>query len=355
METSRSPEGPDAATRPLLSAVLIVRDEATVITECLAAFEGLVDETVVYDTGSLDRTRELARAAGAVVLEGYWDDDFSRARNEAARAAQGEWLLVVDADQQVVADRAALRALLEREQDRPRPVEVYQVLVENDSQPGGNDYANWQSQLVRADAVRWVGSVHERPVPVDGGEAVVATAPPHLLRIRHLGYADQEVIRRKGRRNARIAQAQLDRLTAGGVPEDPAAVAEVLMALGRGLVGAGQDQLAVNTFEAVRELAPGTSAWIEATESLARVLLAAGHDEVVVVLADQLHEAGAAPRYADWLRAQALAQLGRPGEALTLIEGLEELVDSTGRRFGLGQVEQMRALLHQLLAQPVDR
>jgi glycosyltransferase involved in cell wall biosynthesis len=94
----------------LLSAVLIVRDEAAGIADCLASLRPTVDEIVVYDTGSVDGTRELARAAGARVIEGFWDDDFGRARSAAAESAAGAWLLVVDADERLVADPAAVRS-----------------------------------------------------------------------------------------------------------------------------------------------------------------------------------------------------------------------------------------------------
>ena len=139
-------------------------------------------------------------------------------------------------------------------------------------------------------------------------------------------------------------------MTSSGAP-DPLAVAGALLNLGRSLIGAGRQQKdAVDTFEeAIREIAPGTQAWNEATDHLARVLLGAGHDELVVLLSGQLCEAGVDRRYCDWLRAQALAQLGQPEEALRLIRGVDELVDPAGRRYDLGQVLEVRSLLAALL------
>src|SRR4051794_30917732 len=104
---------PAVPTRaPLLSACLIVKDEEDLLPECLASLAGAVDEIVVYDTGSADRTIEIAEAAGAVVLRGYWDDDFSRARNAALDACTGRWILHVDADERLVGDGPALRRRL---------------------------------------------------------------------------------------------------------------------------------------------------------------------------------------------------------------------------------------------------
>jgi tetratricopeptide (TPR) repeat protein len=330
----------------LLSAVLIVRDEALDIADCLASLRDVVDEVVVYDTGSTDQTRELARTAGALVVEGFWDDDFGRARTDAAAAASGKWLLVVDADERLVANAAAIRAFLGEE----RAADCLSVRIDNagaaDGSPG---YAHWGSRLVRRGAVRWVGAVHERPLTLQGAEPVADTMPGHLLSLDHLGYADPDRVRRKADRNALLAQAELDAMTSGARP-NPRAVAGALLNLGRSLIGAGRAQDAVDTFETVREIAvPGTQAWNEATDHLARVLLGAGHDDVVVQLSEQLSEAGADPRYCDWLRAQALAQLGQPEEALRLVRGVDELIDPAGRRYDLGQVLEVRSLLAALL------
>ena len=75
----------------VLSVCLIVKDEEQLLPSCLESIADLADEIVVYDTGSTDRTIELARAAGARVIEGYWDESFARARNAALAA--GAWRL----------------------------------------------------------------------------------------------------------------------------------------------------------------------------------------------------------------------------------------------------------------------
>lgn len=330
----------------LLSAVLIVRDEATELADCLACLRDVVDEVVVYDTGSVDETRDLARAGGAVLVEGFWDDDFGRARTAAAQAATGTWLLVVDADERLVADPGPLRALLAED----RTANGFSVRIDNAGEADGSaGYAHWGTRLVRRGAVRWVGAVHERPLTLAGLDPVVDTMPGHLLSLDHLGYADPERVRRKAGRNALLAQAELDELMSSAAAADRLAVAGVLLNLGRSLIGAGRPQDAVDTFETVREIAPGTQAWNEATDHLARVLLGAGHDEFVVQLSQQLSDAGADPRYCDWLRAQALAQLGQPEEALRLVRGVDELIDPAGRRYDLGQVLEVRSLLAAML------
>ena len=82
-----------------LSACLIVRDEEQRLPACLASV-AFCDEIIVVDSGSRDRTVEIARAAGATVLEHPWEG-FAIQRNVALDAAHGEWALEVDADERI--------------------------------------------------------------------------------------------------------------------------------------------------------------------------------------------------------------------------------------------------------------
>ena len=333
-----------------ISAVIVVRDEAGEIGDCVSALAGLADEVVVYDAGSGDDTVSLARAAGAVVVDGFWDGDLGRARNAAAATAAGDWLLVVGADERVAGDAAGLRAALAG--DGPDVPDIRSVFVRDTAAEGlGEGHHEWSDRLVRRGAVHWVGRVQERLIRDDGLPPVTETLPPHLLRVEHLGYADPEVARRKGEHRAHLAEAELHALLRLR-PHDRAGITDALLALGRSLVTAGRPQDAVDTFETLRELAPRTSQWLEGTDYLARVLLGGGgHDDAVLFLSDQLRAGGTDPRYCDWLRAQALAQLGSPAEALALVRDVDELVDAGGRHLDPARVRELRSLLATLVDQ----
>lgn len=83
----------------LLSLCMIVKDEEQLLPACLASVQGVVDEIVVLDTGSRDRTVDIAKSYGARVYQTEWPNDFSVARNQALQYVQGEWVLVLDADE----------------------------------------------------------------------------------------------------------------------------------------------------------------------------------------------------------------------------------------------------------------
>lgn len=78
---------------------MIVRNEAHFLRRCLQSVEGLVDEMVIVDTGSTDDTVAIAREFTERVSTFTWCDDFSAARNYSLELAQGDWILVLDADE----------------------------------------------------------------------------------------------------------------------------------------------------------------------------------------------------------------------------------------------------------------
>lgn len=93
-----------------LSLCMIVRDEAWILDECLAAARRGVDEIVVVDTGSVDDTRRIAGRYADRLLDFTWCEDFAAARNVSLAAAGGEWILVLDADERIAeADYPRLR------------------------------------------------------------------------------------------------------------------------------------------------------------------------------------------------------------------------------------------------------
>ncbi|HIK10633.1 MAG TPA: tetratricopeptide repeat protein [Oscillatoriaceae cyanobacterium M33_DOE_052] len=83
----------------MLSLCTIAKNEEVSLHDCLASVRDVVDEMVVLDTGSTDRTPEIARAFGATVHYFPWGDDFAAARNQALSYVSGDWVLVLDADE----------------------------------------------------------------------------------------------------------------------------------------------------------------------------------------------------------------------------------------------------------------
>jgi (heptosyl)LPS beta-1,4-glucosyltransferase len=160
-----------------ISACVIARDEEERLPDCLASL-GFCTEVVVVDSGSRDRTREIAAAAGAKVIENPWPG-FAAQRNVALDHAGGDWVLEIDADERVSAELAAeVRAFLA---NPPRGVQMGAIPMRDVflGKPLGPSirYPRYRHRLFRRGAFRHdeSRSVHEGlwpegPVHPFGGE-----------------------------------------------------------------------------------------------------------------------------------------------------------------------------------------
>ena len=96
-----------------LTLCIIAKNEEKNIEQCIGSVKDIADEIIVVDTGSTDKTKDIARELGAKVFDFKWVDDFSAARNEALKHATKDWILVLDADETISKkDVAQLRQLL---------------------------------------------------------------------------------------------------------------------------------------------------------------------------------------------------------------------------------------------------
>jgi glycosyltransferase involved in cell wall biosynthesis len=204
------PEVPESPrTRPRLSLCMIVRNEEDVLARCLESAAGVVDETIVVDTGSTDATGALALAHGARVVWWPWQDDFSAARNVSLREATGDWILVLDADESLAPESGArIREAIERSAD----VAAFQLPVVNDYGDGQRLACLITRLFRRLPGVSFENRIHEQVLP---------SILPHALRlglrvadldapILHDGYrAERVVSREKNLRNRRLFEMQL--------------------------------------------------------------------------------------------------------------------------------------------------
>jgi hypothetical protein len=227
-------------TAPTLSACLIVRDEQDRLGACLDSVRPFVGEIVVCDTGSVDRTVEVAQRLGAVVVGTPWTDHFSEARNAALGACTGEWVLSVDADEIVHGTPGWLAAMLAVCGD---DLDALSVEIDNSSAPDPTpDGRHRALKLFRRARCRWTGRVHEGLAATAGPALRVADLPPRTVRLEHHGYDDPVRARAKGVRNAILAGREFEHLQRTGAPA--LTLADAALDLGRSLSAAGRPDLA---------------------------------------------------------------------------------------------------------------
>lgn len=191
-----------------LSLSMITKNEEANLPECLESVKGLVDEIVIVDTGSSDRTKEIALGYGAKVFDYTWSDDFSAARNESLNHATGDWVLYLDADERIERSfHQKIRKLISSGK-----ADAY--LLNLRSKIGTRDDAQYHitpyPRLFRKiKGVYFVGTVHEQITPQL--VAVNARIQPTDIIIEHLGYAQaDEVLKEKANRNYLLLMKQLE-------------------------------------------------------------------------------------------------------------------------------------------------
>jgi glycosyltransferase involved in cell wall biosynthesis len=87
-----------------LSAAMIVKNEEKRLARCLESIKGIVDEIVIVDTGSTDKTLEIAAKYTDKIFHEPWENDFSKHRNTSLSHCTGDWILQIDADEEFFID-----------------------------------------------------------------------------------------------------------------------------------------------------------------------------------------------------------------------------------------------------------
>ncbi len=144
-----------------ISLCMIVRDEEAVIGRCLQNMREIADEIIVVDTGSEDKTKEIARECGARVIDLPWEDNFAAARNFSFDQATMEYILWLDADDVLDEDNIALFKELKNTLDPSVDVVMMRYHVAFDPH-GKPTFTFFRERLVRrTGGFRWFGRVHE--------------------------------------------------------------------------------------------------------------------------------------------------------------------------------------------------
>lgn len=185
-----------------LSACVITKNEEENIGTWLASMKKIADEMIVVDTGSTDRTVEMAKEAGARVFHHTWQNDFATAKNAALEKAEGDWILFLDADEYFSPQTLPkVRPLLEKVEASPKPIVGVICRLINIDKDQDNRFmgAIFQLRIFRNSRdLRYEGKIHEHIVDVRREEHEMFATPE--LVIFHTGYS-LHLVRKKLERN----------------------------------------------------------------------------------------------------------------------------------------------------------
>lgn len=329
------PEGALQDAPLLISAALIVKDEERQLPTCLRAASALADELVVYDTGSTDGTVEIARRAGANVFEGYWDDDFARARNEALERCRGEWILWIDADEILQCPNpAAVRALLSASAST---LDAYLVPIDNlQGTEAGTVMTHPAARLFRRATCQWEGRLHEQIV-TRHTKQLINVAMQDLARIKHRGYLQHALRERdKAQRNLRTAFGDLT----GGSDLD---LATRTLSLARSYMLASRFDEGCELCTRVLELAERPSTKRLALRALADGLLSLGRFDEALNVSAQIKELTTQPFHGYIVEGHARLGRGEPELALAAFDHVTGGRDDDGFEYGPSLIAVARA------------
>ena len=143
-----------------ISLCMIVKNEERVLARCLEGVKAAVDEIVIVDTGSSDKTKEIARQYTDKVFDFEWIDDFSAARNFAFSKGEMDFLMWLDADDVVTPKNCAKLTELKADlEDTDVVMMKYNTAFDEDGNP---TFSYFRERIVRRTLPhQWKGRVHE--------------------------------------------------------------------------------------------------------------------------------------------------------------------------------------------------
>lgn len=182
---------------PHLTLSMIVKNEEKHLSGCFDSVKGLVDEIILTDTGSTDRTLEIAKEYGAKIYHFAWINDFSAARNYSLKYSTGDWILYLDADERLSPKSIEeVRRIISRKTD-----EAYQCSVNSIDEVNHVPHFISYPRLFRNNPkLEFTGRVHEQIIP--SLQKLNYKFKNSGIEIIHLGYnVATDIIKEKAKRN----------------------------------------------------------------------------------------------------------------------------------------------------------
>jgi tetratricopeptide (TPR) repeat protein/2-polyprenyl-3-methyl-5-hydroxy-6-metoxy-1,4-benzoquinol methylase len=185
---------------------MIVKNEEATLASCLQSVADLVAEMILVDTGSMDRTREIANRFGARVVDFNWVDSFAAARNESLHHAAGHWIFWLDGDESIdETNRSRLRGLFHQLGEENAAYVMKQRSI-SDLATGEATVFEHVRLFRNLPQVRWHYRVHEQILP--DLERLGTVMRWTDVVIDHSGYEDSALHSRKQERNLELLKLQ---------------------------------------------------------------------------------------------------------------------------------------------------
>ena len=188
-----------------ITAVMIVRDEENHLADCLESLKQVCNEIVIVDTGSVDKTIQIANKYTCEVHQFTWSDDFSAARNFAiSKVKRSDWCLMIDADEIIAAPIYAKKRLLKLISNcTPYTLGTIEILSLGSSESDEIKHQSSISRIFNRHYFKYEGAIHEQLICLKN--SIKASQVDSGIRVLHSGYVhDKQSPNHKSHRNIRI-------------------------------------------------------------------------------------------------------------------------------------------------------
>ncbi|WP_432740013.1 glycosyltransferase [Ligilactobacillus agilis] len=192
----------------LISACLITKNNQRTLAECLASLYRYNFEIVIADTGSTDKTVEIARQFTDKVYHFDWVNDFAAARNFAASKASFDYILTLDSDERLVGGSKEELQDFFINTDTKKTVGLYKVVNILSSGKKQNQVINNVIRVYDRRYCKYYYRIHEQ-VGLIADESALLDTKVLKFRTIHYGYQDEKLLQKKSQRNVELLLAQL--------------------------------------------------------------------------------------------------------------------------------------------------
>lgn len=294
-----------------ISVCIIAKNEEKYIEECLKRLQPYGFEIIVTDTGSTDRTKEIASKYADKVLDFEWINDFSAARNFCAAHASNNWILALDCDEYVNSmDTKTLRIMMQKFPQYTGVIRLKNLIIDADGNQGyGSDDV---TRLYNRNFYTFDNPIHEQVCAIDlkkRAEMMQCFLIP--TEVVHHGYAlPPEEMREKQERNLQLLYANLEKN-----PKEP----YTLFQIGQSEFILGNIEKAVEFYEKALEEEPSAEyIYVQVLiMSLAKGYVKVGREKDALALMDRYSDQCKTAKFV-FMHASVLLDNNQPLKALLL-------------------------------------
>lgn len=188
----------------LISLCMIVKNEENNLKKCLSSISNYVDEIIIIDTGSNDKTKEVAKEFTDKIFDYNWDNDFAKARNFSISKAKNDWILVLDADEVVIDfDVANVLDFINNNTDCAGRIKIINIFEDK----GVKRYIERINRFFNRNNYHYEGIIHEQ---LKNKEGINYNMKNIGITVEHIGY-QKEIVKKSNKleRNIKLLKNAL--------------------------------------------------------------------------------------------------------------------------------------------------